>query len=61
LDDKKINNIKYIVAFGSRWLIILHTTTNQKWAGMGDKRVEKRDKCGGVAKGCQCATSVCGR
>jgi hypothetical protein len=23
--------------------------------------VEKRDKCGGVAEGCQCTTSACGR
>jgi hypothetical protein len=29
-DAKKINNIKYIVAFGGCWLIILHTTINQK-------------------------------
>ncbi len=27
-NDKKINNMKCIVAFGGRWLIILHTTTN---------------------------------
>ncbi len=60
-DDKKINNIKYIVALGGRWLIILHTTTNQKWAGAGEERVEKRDKHGGVAEGCQCTTSACGR
>jgi hypothetical protein len=33
--DKKINNIKYIVAFGGHWLIILHTTTYLKWAGAG--------------------------
>jgi hypothetical protein len=60
-DDKNNNNIKYIVAFGGRWLIILHTTTNQKWAGAGEERVEKRDKCGGVAEGCICAMSACGR
>jgi hypothetical protein len=61
LDNKNINNIKYIVAFGGPWLIILHTTTNQKWAGAGEERVEKRDECGGVAEGCKCATSACGR
>jgi hypothetical protein len=60
-NNKKINNIKCIVAFGGRWSIILHTTTNQKWAGAVEERVEKRDKCGGVAEGCQCATSACGR
>ncbi len=32
---KKINNIKCIVAFCGRWLIILHTTTNQKMGGRG--------------------------
>ncbi len=60
-NDKKINNIKCIVAFGGRWSIILHTTTNQKWAGTMEERVEKRDECGGVAEVCQCATSACGR
>ncbi len=44
------NNIKCIMAFGSRWLIILHTTTNQKWAGAGEEKVEKRDKRRGVAE-----------
>jgi hypothetical protein len=61
LDDKKINNMKYIVAFSGCWLIILHTTTNQKQAGTGEERVEKRDKHGGVAEGCQWATSACGK
>jgi hypothetical protein len=60
-NDRKIDNIKCIVAFGGHWLIILHTTTNQKWAGTVEERVEKRDKRGGVAEGCQCATSACGR
>jgi hypothetical protein len=36
------------------------STTNQKWVGVEENRVEKRDKHGGVAHGCQCATSVCG-
>jgi hypothetical protein len=58
---KKINNMKCIVAFGSRWLIILHTTANQKWAGTVEERVEKRGERGGVAEGCQCTTSACGR
>jgi hypothetical protein len=58
---QKNNNIKYIVAFGGHWLIILHTTNNQKWAGAGEERVEKRDEHGGVAEGCQCATSACRR
>jgi hypothetical protein len=61
LDDKKIKNPKYIVAFGGHWSIMLHTTTNQKWVGTGEERVEIRDERGGVAEGCQCATSVCGR
>jgi hypothetical protein len=60
-DDKKINNIKYIVAFGGRWSIILHTTTNQKWTGAGEERVEKRDEHGVVAEECQCTMSACGR
>ncbi len=38
-----------------------HTTTNQKRAGAGEERVEKRDECGGVAEGCQCATPACRR
>ncbi len=42
-------------------MIILHTTTNQKWLGVVEERVEKRDKHGGVAEGSQCATSACGR
>ncbi len=46
-NDEKINNIKCIVAFGGHWSIILHTTTNQKWAGAVEERVEKRDECGG--------------
>ncbi len=53
--------MKYIVAFSGCWLIILHTTTNQKQAGTGEERVEKRDKHGGVAEGCQWATSACGK
>jgi hypothetical protein len=57
----KINNIKCIMAFGGCWLIILHTTTNQKWAGDEEERVEKRDKCWGMAEGCQCTMSACGR
>ena len=61
LDVRNINNIKYIVAFGGCWLIILHTTTNQKWAGAVEERVEKRDEHGGVAEGCQCTKSACGR
>ncbi len=60
-DNKKINNIKYIVAFGGRWLIILHTTTYQKWVGIKEERVDKRDERGGVAEGCQCATPACER
>jgi hypothetical protein len=28
---------------------------------MGVERLEKRDKCAGVAEGYQCATSACGR
>ncbi len=60
-DNNKINNTKYIMAFGGRWSIVLHITTYQKWVGVGEERVEKRDKCGGVAEGCQCATSACGR
>jgi hypothetical protein len=60
-NDKKINNIKCIVAFGGCWSIILHTTINQKWAGAVEERMEKRDEHGGVAEGCQCATSACGR
>ncbi len=61
LDNNKNKNIKYIVAFGGCWSIILHTTTNQKWAGAEEERVEKREKHGGVAEGCQCATSACER
>jgi hypothetical protein len=49
-NNKKVNNIKCIVAFGGRWSIILHTTTNQKWAGVVEERVEKRDERGGVAE-----------
>jgi hypothetical protein len=29
-NDKEVNNIKYIVALDCRWVIILHTTINQK-------------------------------
>jgi hypothetical protein len=36
------------------------TTTNQKWAGAEERKMEKRDKCRGAAEGCQCATSACG-
>ena len=51
-NDEKITNIKCIVAFVGRWSIIFHTTTNQKWAGAVEERVEKRDERGGVAEGC---------
>ncbi len=61
MEQQKNNNIKCIVAFGGRWLIILHTTTNQKWAGAVEERVEKRDERRGVAERCQCATSAFGR
>jgi hypothetical protein len=46
-----------------RWppIDVFDSTTNQKRAGVEEKRVEKRDKHGGVAEGCQCATSACGR
>jgi hypothetical protein len=41
-NDEIINNIKYIVAFGSHRLTPYHTTTNQKHAGEAEVSVEKR-------------------
>ncbi len=48
---------------GLRWppINVFDSTTHQKWAGVEEKRVEKRDKRGGVGEGCQCTTSACGR
>ncbi len=38
---------------GLRWPLInvFDSTTNQKWAGVEEKRVEKRDKRGGSGRG----------
>ncbi len=52
-----------IIHCGLRWppINVFDSTTNQKWVGAEEKRVEKRGKRGGVAEGCQCSTSACGR
>jgi hypothetical protein len=56
------NNIIKKIHHGLRWppINVFDSSTNQKWTGMEEKRVEKKDKRGGVAEGCQCATSACG-
>jgi hypothetical protein len=38
---KKNCNIKYIVAFGGHWLIILHTTINQKQMPVTGESMER--------------------
>ena len=40
--EKKINNIKYFVVFGSHRLTPYHTTTNQKHASVAKASVERR-------------------
>jgi hypothetical protein len=32
----------------------------KNWVGAEEKRIDKRDKHGGVAEGCQCTTPACG-
>jgi hypothetical protein len=56
-------NIILQIHRGLRWppINVFNSTTNKKWVGMEEKRVAKRDKCGGVAEGCQCTTFACGR
>ncbi len=58
--DKSIIKKKH---HGVRWALIdvFDSTINQKWVGAEEKRVEKRDEHGGVAEGCQCTKSACGR
>jgi hypothetical protein len=41
-NNKKINNVKYIMDFGSHILTSYHTTTNQKHTGMVEASVERR-------------------
>ncbi len=55
-------NIFEKINFGLRWppINVFDSTTNQKWAGVEEKKVKKRDEHGGVAEGCQCAMSACG-
>jgi hypothetical protein len=60
-NDKRINKNKKPRGFWRPPIKDNHTTTNQNWAGVGEARMEKRDKRGGVAEGCQCATSACAR
>jgi hypothetical protein len=50
----------YIMVSDSRRWNSGDTTTNQKWAGTEEKRMEKRDGHGRVAEECQCATSAYG-
>jgi hypothetical protein len=56
-------NIIQKIHCGLRWppINVFDSITNQKWVGTEEKRVEKRDECGGVAEGYQCATSACAR
>jgi hypothetical protein len=50
-NNKKINNIKYIVALEGRWLIILHTTTNQKqMLAMGESMERMWDQTIGMGE-----------
>jgi hypothetical protein len=54
-NDKKINNLKYIVALDGHWLIILHTTNNQKQTlAIGENREDVR--LGGRRRGSANAT-----
>ncbi len=41
MNNKNINNIKYIVALDGYWLIILHTTTNQKQMPATEESMER--------------------
>jgi hypothetical protein len=50
----------YIMVLDGRQWNSGDTTTNQKLVGAEEKRMEKRDKRGGVVEGCQCTTSACG-
>jgi hypothetical protein len=56
-------NIIKKIHHGLKWppINVFDSTTNQKWAGAEEKRVEKRYKHGGMAEGCQCTTSACGK
>jgi hypothetical protein len=50
-NGKKINDRKYIVAFGGHWLIILNTTINQKQTPtMGESMVRMCDRVVGIGK-----------
>jgi len=44
---------------GGRW-INRDRTTNQKWLGTREERMEKRGEGGGAGAGCQCAVSAGG-
>ncbi len=46
------------MAFGGLQLNIITHKPTKKWAGTGEERVEKRDKCRGVAEGYQYAMSA---
>ncbi len=47
----KNNNMKYIVAYGGHWLIILHTTINQKQTpAMGESMERMWDRVEGAGK-----------
>ncbi len=48
----------YIMILDGRWWNS-GGTTYQKCVGTEEERVEKRDKHGGLAEGCQCTTSAC--
>jgi hypothetical protein len=61
MEQQKIYNKKYIVAFGGLWLKIITQQPTKNGRAWRKETVEKRDKCGGVAEGCQCTMSVCGR
>ncbi len=50
-DDKNNNNIKYIMALGGHWLIILHTTINQKQTpAMGESMERMCNRVVGAGK-----------
>jgi hypothetical protein len=48
LKDKKKPNILYTVALDGRWLINLHTTTNQKQAPIMEESRERRQNYRGA-------------
>jgi hypothetical protein len=50
LSDTKNNKNKIHLALDGRWLIMVHTTTNQKHAGMAKYTLERRWDWGGAHK-----------